>query len=222
METTPAHSERSVEHDLEMGRPIDKWAAEQARNHGLALKINTAKKRQALVAADSPELRDRIWTEFCRRSGDGGEITDTILGLVGFGNQRRSSGMARQSLGASHARSYAPILNQPKVDTALQESPLCREIVSCRNDAEVLPRTGDWLNMPPWKIAALDAMRLQDKDGFHKRLTETFRTYADDYRQGVTTDAIVEAFFDSEQRHVRSRRNSKTDDIREIIASLSA
>lgn len=207
---------------LELDRPIDKWATDQAHSIGLKMNLNTARKRQALQDADSTELRQRIVDFLERRVAHGEDATPGVLNLIGFSNQRRSSGISRQQFGASHARSYATILNQTKVDTALQETPLAQEIRDCRSAADLTPRLGDFINMPAWKVAALDAMRLQDKKGFHKRLTETFTNLADDYRQGVTTDAIVEAFFDSEQRHIRSRRNSKTAGLAEYIESLGS
>jgi hypothetical protein len=128
--------------------------------------------------------------------------------------------MERQSFRPSYGRSPQP--SGPKVDTALQESPLCREIVECRNDAGVQARTGDWITMPPWKVAVLDAMRLRDKTGFRARLTETFRTHDHDYSEGVTTDAIVESFFEDEQRRSKQTRNSKTDGIAEYIRSRTS
>jgi hypothetical protein len=202
-----------------MEQRIDHWAGTEARTHGVKLKVNTGKKREALIEADCPELREQIAALIRTGSGD---VTQDVLRLVGFsGRARASGGMARQGFGVKLTRGQ-PTPLPPKVDTALQESPLGREIVACRNEAGIQARSGDFINMPQWKVAALDAMRLGDKAGFHERLTTRFSEFENDYREGVNTDAIVESFFESEQRHTRSERNSKTDGIAEYIRSRTS
>lgn len=204
---------------LELDRPADKWATAQARAVGVKLRLNSAKRRQALQEGDSAELREQILAVITA-AGTGEDVTDAVMRLTG----RRSTGFTRSEMRPNHtARSARPgLITKPTHDPALQESPLAQDVWDSRAEAGISPRLGDFLHLPAWKVAVLDAMRLQDKTGFRRRLTETFTNLADDYRQGVNTDAIVEAFFDQEQRRHRSAQRAPENAIDAYLKTRAA
>jgi hypothetical protein len=209
-----------------MERPIDKWAADEARSLGLSLRITTGSKRRLLTEADSPELRERIAALLDERSGDGGNVTDDVLALVGVpGRPRRPNGGVTRSRQPSEAFSRP---NRCQTDTKLDPRPQAGVIISVVNACRLRalpPGNGvvQWvdLHLPAWKIALLEAMYLQDKPGFETRLIGTFEKHAADHMKGVSADAIIECFFTTEQQR-RQAKPSKTDGIAEYIQSLGA
>ena len=199
----------------DMEQRIDHWAAKEASAHGVILKINTGKKREALTEADSPELREKIAALIRTGSGD---VTADILRLVGFGGRARASGngMARQPFGAKLTRGQPETIQRgngqadrpPPTAFASRITSLLAGHVS----SQLQPASWEWPKIEKiWLRTAGESQKWDDKlVAFAKA------------RPGASLAAVLLAFFDEHGNPREAKKAEAVDGLERVKAAQRA